>query len=362
MSDCIVIGGGVIGLLTARELHKNGVDVLLIERGPLGGESSWAGGGIISPLYPWRYSDAVNTLAQTSKTLYPDLVAQLKDESGVDCELLASGLLVADKSETEQALSWAANWSVDIQHIKDQQILQTIEPELSSKIKQGLWMPDIKQVRNPKIVKALKGCFESLNIAYLEHTPVLDIVTQAGHITGVRTKDKEFSAEKVIVAGGAWSAGLIKGVQKVNVEPVKGQMIMFKGEPDLVRRIVLSQGHYIIPRRDGHVLAGSTLEKTGFDKTTTETALQELRDNAVALIPALADLEIERQWAGLRPGTANGIPYICEVEEVQGLYVHAGHYRNGIVLGPASVQLMVELVQGKTPFCDPSPYAMTATH
>lgn len=362
MFECIIIGGGVIGLLTARELHKNGVDVLLIERGPLGGESSWAGGGIISPLYPWRYRDSVNTLAQKSKTLYPGLAAQLMDESGIDCELLTSGLLVADENEVGQALSWSEPWSVNIQHITDQQVLQDIEPAMNNEIMQALWMPDIMQVRNPKIVKALKGSFESLNIAYREHTTVLDIIVQAGCVTGVQTQDRSFSADKVIVAGGAWSAGLIESVHKVDVEPVKGQMIMFKGEPDCLHRIILSQGHYVIPRRDGHVLAGSTLEKTGFDKTTTDNALQDLRDNAVSLVPALAGLEIERQWAGLRPGTANGVPYICPVEEAQGLYVHAGHYRNGIVLGPASVQLMVELVQCKTPFCDPSPYAMTATH
>ncbi len=362
MCECIVIGGGVIGLLTARELHKNGVEVLLIERGLLGGESSWAGGGIISPLYPWRYQDSVNVLAQHSKSLYPELVARLKGESGVDCELLTSGLLVTDESEIEQALSWSEQWSVDIQHITTPQDLQEIEPAIHRGASQGLWLPDIKQVRNPKIVKALKGSFESLNIPYLENTSVQDIMVEQGRVTGVRAKDKFFSAQKVIVAGGAWSAGLIKGVQKVDIEPVKGQMIMFKGEPNLVRRIVLSQGHYIIPRRDGHVLAGSTLEKTGFDKTTTEDALQELRDNAVALIPVLAGLEIERQWAGLRPGTSNGVPYICEVEETQGLYVHAGHYRNGIVLGPASVQLMVELVQGKKSFCDSLPYTIAATH
>jgi glycine oxidase len=362
MPECIIIGGGVIGLLTARALHKSGVDVLLIERGPLGGESSWAGGGIISPLYPWRYQDSVNVFAQKSKALYPQLVAELTQESGIDCELLTSGLLVTDESEIDHALSWSERWAVELQHITNQQSLQSIEPALNSEVKQGLWMPDVMQVRNPKIVKALKGSFNSLNIAYLEHTPVLDIIVQAGRVTGVHTKDKDFVADKVIVAGGAWSAGLIESVQKVDVEPVKGQMIMFKGAPDIVHRIVLSQGHYIIPRRDGRILAGSTLERTGFDKTTSKSALQELRDNAVALVPALAELEIERQWAGLRPGTANGVPYVCPVEETQGLYVHAGHYRNGIVLGPASVQLMVELVQGEAPFCDPSPYAMAATH
>lgn len=362
MCECIVIGGGVIGLLTARELHKNGVDVMLIERGPLGGESSWAGGGIISPLYPWRYQDSVNVFAEKSKTLYRDLAAQLMEESGVDCELLTSGLLVADEDEVEQALAWSQTWSINIEHITDQQALQVIEPAINSDIKQALWMPDIMQVRNPKIVKALKGSFEHLGITYREHTAVTDIIIQAGRVTGVRTREKDFSAGKVIVAGGAWSAGLIESVQKVDVEPVKGQMIMFKGEPERVRRIILSDGHYIIPRRDGHVLAGSTLERTGFDKTTSASALDELRDKAVSLVPALASLEIERQWAGLRPGTANGVPYVCPIEEVEGLYVHAGHYRNGIVLGPASVQLMVDLVLERQPFCDPAPYSITALH
>ena len=143
-----------------------------------------------------------------------------------------------------------------------------------------------------------------------------------------------------------------------DVEPVKGQMIMFRGEPDRVHRIVLADSHYIIPRRDGRVLAGSTLEKTGFDKSTSEAALEELRDKAVSLVPSLADLPIERQWAGLRPGTREGIPYICSLPQVEGLYLHAGHYRNGVVLGPASVQLLVEQMLGRPCFCDPEPYSV----
>jgi glycine oxidase len=362
MSDCIIIGGGVIGLLTARQLHKNGVDVLLIERGPLGGESSWAGGGIISPLYPWRYADSVNLLAEKSKTIYPSLSRELTEESGVDCELLNSGLLMADEDEIKQALGWAGNWSVKLEHVTDRQVLKEIEPALADNIEQALWMPDVMQVRNPKIVKALKGSFEHLNIPYCEHTAVEEILVDGGRVKGVRTGQQVHHADKVVVAGGAWSAGLVKDVQQVDVEPVKGQMIMFKGKPDIVKRIVLSDGHYIIPRRDGRVLAGSTLERSGFDKTISESALSELRADAAALVPALAELKVERQWAGLRPGTKNGIPYVCPVESVDGLFVHAGHYRNGIVLGPASVQLVVEIVLGKTPFCDSLPYSMTATH
>ena len=362
MPECIVIGGGVIGLMTARALHLSGMEVLLLERGPLGGESSWAGGGIISPLYPWRYQDSVNRLAQHSKTLYPDLIAQLQDESKVDCELIKSGLLFVGDTEKEQAFNWANQWSENVQHVVGRESVLSIESGLGEKVESGLWMPDVMQVRNPKIIKALKGSFERLGIAYREHTAVQEIVTQSGRVTGVQVGDEMIGADRVIVAGGAWSAGLIAGVQHVDVEPVKGQMIMFKGEPDLIKRIVLSEGHYIIPRRDGRVLAGSTLEKAGFDKTTSDSALQALRETASALAPVLGKLPIERQWAGLRPGTENGVPYVCAVDDVEGLYLHAGHYRNGIVLGAASVQLMTELILGKESFCDPSPYKVAAVH
>lgn len=189
-----------------------------------------------------------------------------------------------------------------------------------------------------------------------------DIIVDAGKARGVRLENENLYADSVIIAGGAWSAGLVADVQSVDIEPVKGQMIMFKGDPGQVKRIVLADGHYIIPRRDGRVLAGSTLEKSGFDKSTSTTALDELYKTATALVPCLEGLTIERQWAGLRPGTANGIPYICAVDKVEGLYLHAGHYRNGIVLGPASVKLLVELVLGRQTFCEAAVYSMTAPH
>ena len=362
LSDVVIIGGGIIGMLTARELHNAGVDVLLIERGPLGGESSWAGGGIISPLYPWRYSHPVNQLAEISKTIYPQLAQQLQDESSVDPELITSGLLYTDLDEQQQAQSWAKEWSVDLQTVTDAQHIHQIEPEVNAAIDGGLWLPDIMQIRNPKLVKALKGSFESLGIQYQEFTPVTELVIEAGVIRGVKTAADSLQADRVIIASGAWSAGFIKGSRNIEVEPVKGQMIMFRGEPGRVKRMVLSSGHYIIPRKDGRVLAGSTLERTGFDKTVTDEAMHELQRAAIDIIPVLAEMEIERQWAGLRPGTERGIPYICSHPDIGGLYINAGHYRNGVVLGAASVRLMTEMVLGKKLSLDPAPYALDAVH
>jgi glycine oxidase len=366
MPDCIVVGGGAIGLLTARQLFLAGVDVLLLEKGPLGGESSWAGGGIISPLYPWRYDDAVNVLAERSKKNYPELVNKLFEETAQDCELINSGLFtVTDNQQANDnhaILEWAKAWSVDASYINDVEAIRAIEKTVSDKVTQGIWMPDIMQIRNPKFVKALKASFDLLAIPYQEQTEVDEIIIKNNKVCGVRTKQHTFLADKIIIASGAWSAQFNVTQASVKVIPVKGQMIMYKGEPDLVKRIVLSEGHYIIPRKDGHILAGSTLEKIGFDKTISLSAFDELHQAAVDLVPLLANLSVERQWAGLRPGTEKGIPYICQHDEVEGLYIHAGHFRNGIVLGVASAELMCDIVLGREPWCAVRPYSMDAQH
>lgn len=362
MPDCIIIGGGAIGLLTARKLFLEGVDVLLLEKGPLGGESSWAGGGIISPLYPWRYSDAVNILAERSKYIYPELTETLFDESGSDCELINSGLFTVIKDDPQEVLEWADKWSVGAEFIDDCEAIHKIEGAVGESVDRGIWMPDVNQIRNPKLVAALKASFDHLSIPYQEQTEVEEIIVENNKVKGVRTKQKTYFADKIIIASGAWSAQFSVTQSSVDVLPVKGQMIMYKGAPELVKRIVLSEGHYVIPRKDGRILAGSTLEKIGFDKTVSASALEELHQAAIELIPLLDDLEVERQWAGLRPGTEKGIPYICQHEDIGGLYVHAGHFRNGIVLGVASAELMVDIVLDREPWCDVAPYRMDAAH
>jgi len=360
MTDCIVVGGGVIGLLTARELKKRGVDVLLIEQGRLGGESSWAGGGIISPLYPWLYEDSINALAQVSKSLYGELTSELTQESNIDCELIQSGLLIAGDSEMQQAIEWSKKWLEPVSLIHNQDDMHHIEPQLDASFDDGIWMPEIRQVRNPNLVAALKASLARRDIRYMENTPVDELLIKDNRMSGVRVGHKAILSDKVVIASGAWSAKLVNNT--IDVEPIKGQMIMYKGVPDMINRIVLFEGHYIIPRADGRILAGSTLEKKGFDKSISVDAMQELHQAAVDIIPALADTPVERQWSGLRPGTEHGVPYICEHDEVTGLFINAGHYRNGIVLGPASAGLMADLVCAAAPLLDKSPYVIGAIH
>jgi glycine oxidase len=165
----------------------------------------------------------------------------------------------------------------------------------------------------------------------------------------------------VVIAGGAWSAALLRDTGlDLPVTPVRGQMIQFKARPGLLRHIVLDRDHYLVPRQDGLILAGSTLEHVGFDKSTTQAARDLLRERALQLVPALADCPIVRHWAGLRPGSKDGIPLIDEHPQIRGLYVNAGHYRNGVGMAPASARLLVDRILHRESFTQFAPYSLQA--
>jgi glycine oxidase len=357
MSDCIIIGGGLIGMLTARELAVAGMSVTLLDRGAAGREASWAGGGILSPLYPWRYGDAVTRLAHWSQANYEAVCDGLREDSGVDPQWTRSGLLFLDTGERAEAVQWARRLGIGLEAL-DAAAVAECEPALASP-SAGLWMPQVAQVRNPRLVRALRGSAAFHGGRIEEGVEVTGVATDGSCVVGVETRSGRLSAPRVVVAGGAWSARLLQDLGvSLAVEPVRGQMILFAARPGLVRRIVLDGGRYLIPRRDGRVLAGSTLEYVGFDKGTTKAALDELRAVAVALVPALADYPVEHQWAGLRPGSTDGVPFIGPVNSVEGLYVNTGHFRNGVVLGPASARLLADLMLGREPLADPAPYAI----
>jgi glycine oxidase len=360
-TDILVVGGGIIGMLTARELAMAGARVTLVERQECGRESSWAGGGIVSPLYPWRYSEAVTALASWGQRHYAGLAETLTQESGIDPEWIRSGLLMLDVQEGGEARAWAAAHGHEMKQLAGAE-LRDLEPALAVG-ESGLWMPEIGQVRNPRLAQAARAALAVHGIEVMEHTEVSGLVFRDGQIRGVETDRGGIQASRVIIAGGAWSARLLQALAVgIKVEPVKGQMILYRTEPGAIRHIVLNQGKYLIPRRDGHVLAGSTLEYVGFDKRSTREALQELQQVAETMFPLLAGCPVVKQWAGLRPGSPSGIPYIGEHPQVAGLYVNAGHFRNGVVLGPASARLMSDLVLGRATIVDASPYGLEAPH
>ncbi|MGD8483351.1 MAG: glycine oxidase ThiO [Thioalkalispiraceae bacterium] len=358
--DAIIVGGGLIGMLSARELSQAGLSVALVERNTTGRESSWAGGGILSPLYPWRYADAVTALARHSQKVYAELVAALQQETGIDPQLQHSGLLILDTEEQQQAQTWAEQWQVTLQYLETREQLQAIEAGLAKDYEDGLWFPEVGQVRNPRLAQSLRVSIEKQGVTLFEHCPVEHLLVAQGRVKGVQTSEGRLEAAKVVIAGGAWSATLLAETGVVlPVKPIRGQMLLFRAEPGIVSRIVLSRDRYVIPRRDGRVLVGSTLEDVGFEKQTTGQARDELYAEALRIIPGLEAYPVEHHWAGLRPASPEGIPYICSHPHIEGVFINTGHYRNGVVLGPASCHLLRQLVLGESPELDPTPYAIS---
>ncbi|MCP3752268.1 glycine oxidase ThiO [Pseudomonas sp. SBB6] len=354
----VIVGGGVIGLLTAFNLAAEVDQVVLCDRGALGQESSWAGGGIVSPLYPWRYSAAVTALAHWSQDFYPQLGERLFASTGVDPQVHTTGLYWLDLDDEAQALAWAKRegrplTAVDISAAYD------AVPVLGGGFRRAIYMAGVANVRNPRLVKSLKAALLALpNVSIREHCEITGFSREGARISGVETATGPIQADHVVLTAGAWSGDLLRPLGlELPVEPVKGQMILYKCAEDFLPSMVLAKGRYAIPRRDGHILVGSTLEHAGYDKTPTEEALESLKASAVELLPALADATPVAHWAGLRPGSPEGIPYIGEVPGYTGLWLNCGHYRNGLVLAPASCQLFADLLLGREPMIDPAPYA-----
>ncbi len=358
MADIHIIGGGLIGMLTARYLAQAGATVAIYEKGEIGRESSWAGGGIISPLYPWRYDDAVTELARWGQQRYQALAAELKAETGIDPEYLHSGLLLLDidEAERQQAEQWAGRFGYQLEYL-DRNGIKSLQPNLGKTSEHALWMPAVAQMRNPRLVQAVRKSIEQLGVTLHEQSAVEELLIEEGVVKGVRVGGSTVPASQVVVASGAWSGELLKS-RGINIEvaPVRGQMLLFRAKPGLLKHIVLSGTHYLIPRADGRILAGSTLEHVGFDKGTTQQGHDELLAFATTLLPQLADFPVEKQWSGLRPGSPAGIPCIGPCDAAKGLYVNAGHFRNGVVIGLASARLLVDQMTGIDPIVDPAPY------
>ncbi|MGE8154274.1 glycine oxidase ThiO [Pseudomonas vancouverensis] len=354
----VIVGGGVIGLLTAFNLASEVQSVVLLDRSNVGQESSWAGGGIVSPLYPWRYSPAVTALAHWSQDFYPQLGERLFAATGVDPEVHTTGLYWLDLDDEADALAWAARENRPLSAV-DISAAHDAVPVLGGGFSRAIYMADVANVRNPRLMKSLKAALQALpNVTLHEQCEVSGFVRDGNKVVGVQTSTGIVRADEVVLTAGAWSGDLLKSLGlTLPVEPVKGQMILYKCAADFLPSMVLAKGRYAIPRRDGHILIGSTLEHEGFDKTPTETALESLKASAVELIPALADAQVVGHWAGLRPGSPEGIPYIGRVSEFDGLWLNCGHYRNGLVLAPASCQLFADVMLGRTPIIDPTPYA-----
>lgn len=325
--DVIVIGAGVIGMTTAWALRDRGLRVAVVERGEAGRAASWAGGGILAPLRPWAYPEAVWQLCDRSRALYPALAQRLLRLTGIDAQCLACGgaRIGLDASERARAEAWHAAKGLPCHRIDD-----------------GLAMPWLMQVRNPRLVAALRAALPRLGVTLFERAPVRGLLREGGRIAGVEIigRSQPLRAPRVVLAAGAWSGGLAS----VPVTPVRGQMLLLRPARPMSPAVYLLPDSYVIVRADGRVLTGSTMEQAGFDTGITAAARVRLASAAAHWLPALRGASIIRQWAGLRPGTADDLPRIAALAGEPGLWLNCGHHRNGLAMAPASAERLAALI------------------
>ncbi|GMQ91887.1 MAG: glycine oxidase ThiO [Gammaproteobacteria bacterium] len=356
-SNTLVIGGGIIGLMTARELLSTGQQVTIVDRQYLGREASWAGAGILSPLYPWRYADAVIAMALWSQEQYPKITRELSKNTGVDAEWVRSGLLILEPFSNENAAKCCEKYAIKHEFLLSEQIRELFPYSVNDS--NGLWLPDVAQVRNPRLIAALRLDLEKKGCRILEQVSVQSFIEQQGRFIGVETSGGRIEADRCLLTAGAWTAKLLQSTGlALPIYPVRGQMLLLQAKPGLVSHILLQDQKYMVPRSDGHILIGSTLERVGFDKSTTRDALEALQQWAVRHVPLLKDVAIIQQWAGLRPGTDDGVPFIGPHPQMQGLYFCAGHFRNGLVSAPASARILVDMLLQRAPIFDLDPFDM----
>jgi glycine oxidase len=341
-SDFLIVGAGVVGLGCAVELLGRGAGVTVIDRGSCGGESSWAGGGILSPLCPWDYPEEVTRLTGRGAALFQAWATALQAATGIDPEYERSGMQVLPPFDRQLALRWCAAHNVRAE-----------EGEPGA----GLLLPDVAQVRNPRLLHALRSRVEALGGRIVERCAVREIITQENRVQKVQTACGEFGADSYIVAAGAWSKEVLgQHALHLDIRPMRGQMLLFKFDTPPLRHIVLQKDLYLIPRRDGHLLVGSTLEDAGFDKSITAAARDDLWRRAQQIVPPLRDMPLVRHWAGLRPGSPHNIPTIGRHPYLENLYLNSGHFRYGVTMAPASVEILLNDLSGKQQPFDVAPY------
>jgi glycine oxidase len=337
--DVAIVGGGVIGLSSALRLAQAGARVVVIERGEVGREASWAAAGILGAQSEAQGPGPMLDFCLRSRALYPALAAELLERTGIDVGFRACGaLLLADGDARAAELRRAHAWQTKLGLRAELQTALPDHPGTSV----ALFFSDDAQVDNRQLALALRAAIEKLGVT-VHRARAARLLLPGGRFAGVETDSGAVAADRCVVAAGAWSAQLERSGLR-GLRPVKGQMIAFDASPLRWTSVVFGGGGYAVPRPGGRLLVGATVEEAGFEAGPTLEGLNAMRQVAARLSPDLGRATPADHWAGLRPGTTDGLPIIGET--APGVLVATGHFRNGILLAPATAQAIVDLTVG----------------
>jgi len=357
--DVAIVGAGIVGCSIAFELARAGMQVCVLERGGIGEESSTAAAGMLSGQHGVTNLGARYQMHVEARELHAQLADDLRQLTGVDVGFCRWGLLellftpgevrAADRCHAVQTQA-----GLRVERLSREETL-TLEPALTPDLLGSIRYVDEAHVHNGRLTIALAEAARRSGAELRSGAPALALIREREHVVGVRTPTETVYAETVIVANGAWSSDLLRPLGlTLPVKPMRGQMLAVRTVPHAVRHIIYGRHMYLVPRPDGETLIGATVEDVGFRKEVTLAGLEELIQAGRHIAPGIMDQPVMRTWAGLRPGSPDGLPLVGPVEGRPGLLLAVGHYRNGILLGPMTGVLVKQWLvdQQRSPYLD----------
>jgi glycine oxidase len=349
----IVVGGGVIGCACAWELAKAGCAVTLLERATPGAEASGAAAGLLAPLGEAAAS-AFRDLAVASWRLYPGVVRELRERTGLDVEYVTRGTIyplftAQDVREAEARSRWALGPEFGVE-AWDRAELRTREPGISPAVSGAMFVRGDHWVNNERLVVAYAQAAVAAGVTLLTGCAVSRVLVEHGRARGVVADGERLAGDAVLLAAGAWTPALAASFgAPLPMEPRRGQMVALSHLPPVVRHVIHGERVYLVPRPSGELLVGATVERVGFQRAVTVQGVLGLLQAAVELVPALAGLPITRTWFGFRPWAPDSLPILGPWPGIEGLWVATAHFRNGILLAPITARVLTDwIVAGKT--------------